>query len=36
MNEQSITQEEFKQGVTPIDISQFQNQYDVKKHRDTN
>ena len=32
MNEQSITQEEFKQGVTPIDISQFQKQYDVKKH----
>ncbi|WP_315507846.1 phage portal protein [Capnocytophaga leadbetteri] len=32
MNEQTITQEYFKQGVTPIDISQFQRQYDVKKH----
>ncbi|WP_315543502.1 phage portal protein [Capnocytophaga leadbetteri] len=32
MNEQPITQEDFKQGVTPIDISQFQKQYDVKKH----
>lgn len=32
MNEQSITLEDFKQGVTPIDISQFQKQYDVKNH----
>ena len=32
MNEQSITQEDFKQGITPIEISQFQRQYDVKKH----
>lgn len=32
MNEQTITQEYFKQGITPIDISQYQRQYDVKKH----
>ena len=32
MNEKPTTQEDFKQGVTPIDISQFQKQYDVKKH----
>ena len=27
-----MTQEEFKQGVTLIDISTYQRQYDVKKH----
>ena len=32
MDKQTITQEDFKQGLTPIDISQFQRQYDVKKH----
>lgn len=32
MDKQTITQEDFKQGVTPIDISQYQRQYDVKKH----
>lgn len=32
MNEQSNKQEDFKQGVVPIDISTYQRQYDVKKH----
>ena len=32
MNKQTMTQEDFKQGVTLIDISQYQRQYDVKKH----
>ena len=32
MDKQTMTQEDFKQGVTLIDISQFQKQYDVKKH----
>ena len=32
MDKQTITPEDFKQGVTPIDISQYQRQYDVKKH----
>ena len=33
MNKQTMTQENFKQGVTLIDISQYQQQYDVKKHQ---
>ena len=32
MDKQTMTQEDFKQGVTLIDISQYQRQYDVKKH----
>ena len=32
MDKQRMTQEEFKQGVTLIDISTYQRQYDVKKH----
>ena len=32
MNEQSITQEDFKQGIKPVDIDHYKKQYDVKKH----
>lgn len=32
MDKQTMTQEYFKQGVTLIDISTYQRQYDVKKH----
>ena len=32
MNEQSITQEDFKQGIKPVDIEPYKKQYDVKKH----
>ena len=32
MDKQTMTQEDFKQGVTLIDISTYQRQYDVKKH----
>lgn len=32
MDKQTMTQEDFKQGVTLIDISIYQRQYDVKKH----
>ena len=32
MNEQTITQEDFKQGITPINIEPYKKQYDVKEH----
>ena len=32
MNEQSITQEEFKTNATTVDIEPYKRQYDVKKH----
>ena len=32
MNKQTITQEDFKKGITTIDIALYQRQYEVKKH----
>lgn len=32
MNENPTTQEDFKQGITPINIEPYKKQYDVKKH----
>ena len=32
MNEKPTTQEDFKQGVTPINIEPYKKQYDVKEH----
>nr|DAK09050.1 MAG TPA: portal protein [Caudoviricetes sp.] len=32
MNEKPTTQEDFKQGITPINIEPYKKQYDVKEH----
>ena len=32
MNEKPTTQEDFKKGITTIDIAPYQRQYEVKKH----
>ena len=32
MNENPTTQEDFKQGITPINIEPYKKQYDVKEH----
>ena len=32
MNEKPATQEDFKQGITPINIEPYKKQYDVKEH----
>ena len=32
MNENPTTQEDFKQGIKPVDIDHYKKQYDVKKH----